>query len=271
MRWYLSHRQHHLEGRFPPSYLSLWQGFGCKLFHVCVQMCGVVCRTRESKRLYGSATWRHALRGFLSSSSVDLRRAFFLISKKRSCSSLSVLVLLLRHTHKGFSFSRFLLSGFSLWFWFFFRGGFILLYWRHVLLLVYTPFSHLNFNWRCTTFPLSASVHVEVFAPICKCKRVSGTSPRGSVCFHLLRLPCSEYVCFLDNLVPDAAITMGMVLLNEAATSKGDVGKRRSKSAKLFLFPFFCYCCLLCVSLSFRPARFEHLYEALWISKQWLC
>lgn len=28
----------------------------------------------------------------------------------------------------------------------------------------------------------------------------------------------------------DAAITMGMVLLNEAATSKGDVGKRRSKS-----------------------------------------
>ncbi|KAL1282586.1 hypothetical protein QQF64_001389 [Cirrhinus molitorella] len=25
----------------------------------------------------------------------------------------------------------------------------------------------------------------------------------------------------------DAAITMGMVLLNEAATSKGDVGKRR--------------------------------------------
>lgn len=34
---------------------------------------------------------------------------------------------------------------------------------------------------------------------------------------------------FLDNLFPDAAITMGMVLLNEAATSKGDVGKRRSK------------------------------------------
>uniref|UniRef100_A0A3Q1HNV2 Tumor suppressor candidate 3 n=1 Tax=Anabas testudineus TaxID=64144 RepID=A0A3Q1HNV2_ANATE len=32
---------------------------------------------------------------------------------------------------------------------------------------------------------------------------------------------------FLNNLVPDAAITMGMVLLNEAATSKGDVGKRR--------------------------------------------
>lgn len=27
----------------------------------------------------------------------------------------------------------------------------------------------------------------------------------------------------------DAAITMGMVLLNEAATSKGDVGKRRSE------------------------------------------
>lgn len=29
--------------------------------------------------------------------------------------------------------------------------------------------------------------------------------------------------------VTDAAITMGMVLLNEAATSKGDVGKRRSE------------------------------------------
>lgn len=34
---------------------------------------------------------------------------------------------------------------------------------------------------------------------------------------------------FLDNGDTDAAITMGMVLLNEAATSKGDVGKRRSK------------------------------------------
>lgn len=34
---------------------------------------------------------------------------------------------------------------------------------------------------------------------------------------------------FLDNGDSDAAITMGMVLLNEAATSKGDVGKRRSK------------------------------------------
>lgn len=34
---------------------------------------------------------------------------------------------------------------------------------------------------------------------------------------------------FLDNDDTDAAITMGMVLLNEAATSKGDVGKRRSK------------------------------------------
>uniref|UniRef100_A0A8B9J9W5 Tumor suppressor candidate 3 n=1 Tax=Astyanax mexicanus TaxID=7994 RepID=A0A8B9J9W5_ASTMX len=31
------------------------------------------------------------------------------------------------------------------------------------------------------------------------------------------------------TMVKDAAITMGMVLLNEAATSKGDVGKRRSK------------------------------------------
>ncbi len=35
--------------------------------------------------------------------------------------------------------------------------------------------------------------------------------------------------------ISDAAITMGMVLLNEAATSKGDVGKRRSKFVK-FLF-----------------------------------
>lgn len=35
----------------------------------------------------------------------------------------------------------------------------------------------------------------------------------------------------------DAAITMGMVLLNEAATSKGDVGKRRSK----FLCCCFCH------------------------------
>lgn len=34
---------------------------------------------------------------------------------------------------------------------------------------------------------------------------------------------------FLNNGDTDAAITMGMVLLNEAATSKGDVGKRRSK------------------------------------------
>ncbi|XP_055272489.1 tumor suppressor candidate 3 isoform X7 [Moschus berezovskii] len=39
-------------------------------------------------------------------------------------------------------------------------------------------------------------------------------------------------------LVLNAAITMGMVLLNEAATSKGDVGKRRSKS--LCWYPFIC-------------------------------
>lgn len=37
------------------------------------------------------------------------------------------------------------------------------------------------------------------------------------------------FAVYLDNGNPDAAITMGMVLLNEAATSKGDVGKRRSK------------------------------------------
>lgn len=44
--------------------------------------------------------------------------------------------------------------------------------------------------------------------------------------FFISHLPARG---FLDNLFPDAAITMGMVLLNEAATSKGDVGKRRSK------------------------------------------
>lgn len=38
-----------------------------------------------------------------------------------------------------------------------------------------------------------------------------------------------HFYSFLDNNDIDAAITMGMVLLNEAATSKGDVGKRRSK------------------------------------------
>lgn len=35
--------------------------------------------------------------------------------------------------------------------------------------------------------------------------------------------------------ISDAAITMGMVLLNEAATSKGDVGKRRSKFISFIL------------------------------------
>lgn len=49
-------------------------------------------------------------------------------------------------------------------------------------------------------------------------------------------------LCFIspNSVVPlttitDAAITMGMVLLNEAATSKGDVGKRRSKLWQLFV------------------------------------
>jgi hypothetical protein len=46
----------------------------------------------------------------------------------------------------------------------------------------------------------------------------------------------SSMCCSLDNCIPDAAITMGMVLLNEAATSKGDVGKRRSKFLFLSLF-----------------------------------
>uniref|UniRef100_A0A3Q2C8U2 Tumor suppressor candidate 3 n=1 Tax=Cyprinodon variegatus TaxID=28743 RepID=A0A3Q2C8U2_CYPVA len=53
-------------------------------------------------------------------------------------------------------------------------------------------------------------------------------------------------------LLLNAAITMGMVLLNEAATSKGDVGKRRSKCflfsvhvgswSVFFLFFFFKFC-----------------------------
>lgn len=37
------------------------------------------------------------------------------------------------------------------------------------------------------------------------------------------------YSSYSLTSISDAAITMGMVLLNEAATSKGDVGKRRSK------------------------------------------
>lgn len=51
----------------------------------------------------------------------------------------------------------------------------------------------------------------------------------GAACTFSFSPSCMQVCCFLDNLVPDAAITMGMVLLNEAATSKGDVGKRRSK------------------------------------------
>ncbi|ETE65501.1 Tumor suppressor candidate 3 [Ophiophagus hannah] len=46
----------------------------------------------------------------------------------------------------------------------------------------------------------------------------------GTVC---CRVPYYSPSDFLDNNDIDAAITMGMVLLNEAATSKGDVGKRR--------------------------------------------
>lgn len=62
----------------------------------------------------------------------------------------------------------------------------------------------------------------------------------GAVYTSSFFLSCMQVCCFLDNLVPDAAITMGMVLLNEAATSKGDVGKRRSK--KLFCVFFFSTC-----------------------------
>lgn len=51
----------------------------------------------------------------------------------------------------------------------------------------------------------------------------------GAVCTYNFSPSCMQVCYFLNNLVPDAAITMGMVLLNEAATSKGDVGKRRSK------------------------------------------
>lgn len=63
-----------------------------------------------------------------------------------------------------------------------------------------------------------------------------------NTCFHFMNLKAEVHRCtfvafwgihtsaaFLDNGNTDAAITMGMVLLNEAATSKGDVGKRRSK------------------------------------------
>lgn len=49
----------------------------------------------------------------------------------------------------------------------------------------------------------------------------------------------------------DAAITMGMVLLNEAATSKGDVGKRRSK----FMLPYLLFCFSLRIYLIQRGHR----------------
>uniref|UniRef100_A0A8C1T1J9 Tumor suppressor candidate 3 n=1 Tax=Cyprinus carpio TaxID=7962 RepID=A0A8C1T1J9_CYPCA len=47
-----------------------------------------------------------------------------------------------------------------------------------------------------------------------------------------------SHIILLHSLTPisDAAITMGMVLLNEAATSKGDVGKRRSNLRYMTVF-----------------------------------
>lgn len=72
--------------------------------------------------------------------------------------------------------------------------------------------------------------------------RVQCTVSYLSTVFHLMHFKALVRRCtfvafwgihtpavFLDNVDTDAAITMGMVLLNEAATSKGDVGKRRSK------------------------------------------
>ena len=86
------------------------------------------------------------------------------------------------------------------------------------------------YNFEICTLSTCYSVNLQ----ICKCICVSSSSSWGSVCTPLLLL--LRMCCFLDNLVPDAAITMGMVLLNEAATSKGDVGKRRSKWTRLFSF-----------------------------------
>lgn len=56
----------------------------------------------------------------------------------------------------------------------------------------------------------------------------------------------SHFHCSLTTIL-DAAITMGMVLLNEAATSKGDVGKRRSEAFLLFtkLLNYFCFSCYI--------------------------
>lgn len=48
--------------------------------------------------------------------------------------------------------------------------------------------------------------------------------------------------------ITDAAITMGMVLLNEAATSKGDVGKRRSKDFIFVCLSHFLYSAENCIN-----------------------
>eukprot|EP00075_Anas_platyrhynchos_P022759 XP_027312012.1 tumor suppressor candidate 3 [Anas platyrhynchos] len=53
-------------------------------------------------------------------------------------------------------------------------------------------------------------------------------NPQNGQVLYLCDFLRYPHICrFLDNGNTDAAITMGMVLLNEAATSKGDVGKRR--------------------------------------------
>lgn len=82
-----------------------------------------------------------------------------------------------------------------------------------------------------------------VFVSACVCQAVL----LGAVCTSSFSLAFMQECCFLDNLFPDAAITMGMVLLNEAATSKGDVGKRRSKYSKVlvclhYFLMSFCVC-----------------------------
>lgn len=80
----------------------------------------------------------------------------------------------------------------------------------------------LHFGWY-----MNSSIHA------CVCLKFFS----GSGCIFN-PVPLIFVARFLDNLVPDAAITMGMVLLNEAATSKGDVGKRRSKLKNSYFFSF---------------------------------
>uniref|UniRef100_A0A3P9MSL9 Tumor suppressor candidate 3 n=1 Tax=Poecilia reticulata TaxID=8081 RepID=A0A3P9MSL9_POERE len=69
-------------------------------------------------------------------------------------------------------------------------------------------------------------------------------------------------------LLLNAAITMGMVLLNEAATSKGDVGKRRRKedeSSWVFLVSF-----MLCDWRS-RCVFLDNSNSSAWLASGWWC